>query len=331
MPISETFGLDQIECGAEYVSKRAEDHGLNPELVNELLRIGSVLGGFTAQHMNGEKVGDPSGPVAIALNELFQEMGLPEMTEKVPGHANRLLIGPLDGDSSGNLVMAEDGCEHPFQGVSTARATIPVRIAQLFGTESWYGSNAAGIITPGTLDEGDIMAAFDDLGQNDSPLIGPHDPALGLRFPYMSDVYPQETMELFRKVAERLGIELKEGVYARMMGPTYERRAQVYALRDLLERIWAQAAKQPGEWAYKNEPTGTVGMSSVYESETAMDASLSPNRAFHKHRGLLSLATNYSSALGPRGFVVPSNHDEVTRAAEAAEERMGGFVKEVIF
>ena len=170
-----------------------------------------------------------------------------------------------------------------------------------------------------------------DLVRSDNPLAGFNDGRLGPRFPHMGGHYPVATRELFHRVAKRLNIDLKEGIYVREFGPNYETAEEVYFLRGMLRSLWEEAGDQPGEARFSNGVTGGVGMSSTYENLVVQHAFQSKQHpAFGRGRAWVSVSTNYAAGLGPRGFVGDPNHDEVRENAAIVRERFGQLVREAL-
>jgi purine-nucleoside phosphorylase len=183
-------------------------------------RIGLILG--TGLGRLAEAIQQPT---LIPYSEL---PGWPLST--VQGHAGRLVIGSLDGQSL--LVM--QGRIHFYEGYDMAQVTLPVRVMQRLGIEILIVTNAAGAINPKFL-PGDVMLITDHLnfvgmaGLN--PLIGPNLDELGTRFPDMSQAYDRGLCELARKVAKERGLVLQEGVYVGLSGPSFESPADLRFLQ----------------------------------------------------------------------------------------------------
>ena len=152
--------------------------------------------------------------------------GFPRAT--VPGHVGELIAGTL----SGAPVIALSGRFHMYEGHDAAVAAFPARVAHALGAGTLVVSNAAGSVradlTPGTL-----MVITDHINlMFRNPLIGPVEPG-DVRFPDMSDPYDAELRALARRVGQDLGTPLAEGVYAGLLGPSYETRAEVRMLARL--------------------------------------------------------------------------------------------------
>lgn len=153
--------------------------------------------------------------------------GFPPST--VESHAGRLLCGTL----AGRPVVAMQGRFHRYEGYSLQQATFPVRVLRALGAGTLVVSNACGGMHP-LWRAGDVMLIADHINLlGDSPLVGPNDDALGPRFPDMSEPYDMRLRELARGVAASRRIELREGVYAAVVGPNLETRAEYRMLRTM--------------------------------------------------------------------------------------------------
>ena len=147
----------------------------------------------------------------------------------VESHAGRLLCGTLGG----RTVLAMQGRLHRYEGYSLQDVTFPVRVLRALGATTLVVSNACGGMHP-LWAPGDLMLIADHINLlGDNPLVGPHDPAFGARFPDMSEPYPERLRALAREVAAEQGTVLREGVYAAVTGPNLETRAEYRMLRTL--------------------------------------------------------------------------------------------------
>lgn len=147
----------------------------------------------------------------------------------VEGHAGELVVGRLQG----RVVALMRGRFHMYEGYEPERTALPVRVMKQLGARSLLVTNAAGGIN---LDfaSGNLMLISDHLnltGRN--PLVGPNDNALGIRFPDMSDAYSRRLRAIAKETAAELGLTLREGVYAGLLGPNYETPAEIRMLRVL--------------------------------------------------------------------------------------------------
>lgn len=147
-----------------------------------------------------------------------------------PGHAGRLVIGQLENQT----VMVMQGRNHFYEGYSMSQVTLPIRVMQRMGIEILVVTNAAGAINP-NYNPGDLMLITDNLNlvamMGFNPLIGPNLDELGPRFPDMSQSYDRKLGELARQAAKETGLELREGVYAGLSGPSFESPADLRFLR----------------------------------------------------------------------------------------------------
>ncbi len=144
-------------------------------------------------------------------------------TSAVEGHAGNLVFGKLAGKN----VVVMQGRVHAYEGWSAEEVTFPVRVFSLLGIEKLLVTNSAGGINR-DFKPGDLMLITDHLnltGQN--PLEGENDDRFGVRFPDMSEAYCLEAREAIINAARELNIPLKAGVYAGVLGPSYETPAEV--------------------------------------------------------------------------------------------------------
>lgn len=148
----------------------------------------------------------------------------------IPGHLGRLVIGRLQGKD----VIVMQGRVHYYEGYSMQQVTLPIRVFRVLGVDTLILTNAAGGINP-TFKAGEVMLIVDHLNligmAGANPLRGPHDPTLGPRFLDMSKAYDRTLRRLALQVAQEAGIELHQGVYAGLAGPTFETPADIRFLR----------------------------------------------------------------------------------------------------
>ena len=147
----------------------------------------------------------------------------------VPGHAGRLVIGELEGRN----VLCMQGRFHFYEGYEMDQVVFPIQVMKKLGIERLILTNAAGCVNtawkPGTL-----MLINDHIKlAPQSPMRGPNEAELGLRFFDMSRAYDPELLEVARKEAAKLGIPVKEGVYMFFAGPNFETPAEIRAARVL--------------------------------------------------------------------------------------------------
>jgi len=145
------------------------------------------------------------------------------------GHAGKLVIGKV----AGTPVAVMAGRVHFYEGYSIHQVVFPTRVLGALGVKSLLLTNAAGGIHPG-YKQGCLVLLCDHINlQGTNPLIGPNDDGFGPRFPDMTEAYSRELRELAHSAARELRIELYEGVYAGLSGPSYETPAEIRYLRTI--------------------------------------------------------------------------------------------------
>lgn len=145
----------------------------------------------------------------------------------VAGHAGTLSVGKIAERST----ICFRGRIHRYQGVSAYQAAYPARLAAALGATTFVVTNAAGSVDP-SMGAGSVMLISDHLNlTGDNPLVGWPGPEGGTPFVPMGDAYDPSLLETARKAAAELAIEVVEGVYAGLLGPTYETPAEVRYLR----------------------------------------------------------------------------------------------------
>jgi purine-nucleoside phosphorylase len=212
---------------------------------------------------------------------------------RVEGHKGELVIGSL----AGKTVLAQSGRFHMYEGYSADAAALPVRVFAALGIRTLLVTNAAGGIRR-SFGHGTLMLLSDHLnltGRN--PLVGPARPGEE-RFPDLSQAYDSALRGIAREAARRLGLTLEEGVYAGLLGPSYETPSEVR----MLERLGADA----------------VGMSTVLEVIAA--------RALGMKCLGFSLVTNPGAGISP----TPLSHQEVMEVAGRAGKDLARLVEAVV-
>jgi len=177
--------------------------------------LGSGLGSIT-NHIED--------PVSISYTEVPHFHGT-----SVEGHAGKIVVGKFHGVPTVFL----QGRFHVYEGYPMDEVVFPTRTICALGIKTLILTNASGGINT-RYRPGDIMVIEDHINlMGDNPLKGPNLAELGPRFPDMSEAYSKECVQIFESCAEELGIELKKGIYAGVLGPTYETPAEVRMLRTL--------------------------------------------------------------------------------------------------
>jgi purine-nucleoside phosphorylase len=247
-------------------------------------RLGIVLGSGL-----GSLADDLQDPVAIRFDEL---PGWPVAT--APGHVGRLLLGRL----AGVPVVALQGRLHLYEGNDPGLVVQPVLLFKQLGAGLVILTNAAGGVNP-AYGPGTLMVISDHINLTGrTPLLGPNADELGPRFADMTDVWSPAHRAALRAAGEVEGVALEEGIYAGLLGPSYETPAEVR----MLHAMGADA----------------VGMSTVLEAIAA--------RWIGLEVAGVSLVTN--AGAGYSG--APLNHEEVLEAGAAAGPNLARVIRRFI-
>lgn len=147
----------------------------------------------------------------------------------VSGHKGRLLLGSLEGVRT----MVFQGRRHWYEGLGWTPIAIPVYLARRSGASDLLLTNAAGGIAP-EMQAGDLMVVRDHINMmGGNPLVGPHNPFWGPRFPDQSSIYRERLFELLAQAAEETGARVHSGIYLATSGPVYETPSEVRAFAAL--------------------------------------------------------------------------------------------------
>jgi purine-nucleoside phosphorylase len=145
------------------------------------------------------------------------------------GHAGRLVVGKAGGVP----VAAMQGRVHLYEGYSARDVVFPMRVLARLGVRAVILTNAAGGINL-EFKQGALVVIRDHINlQGSNPLVGPNEEKFGPRFPDMTQAYWAAYREIALVEAKRLGIEVHEGVYAALSGPSYETPAEIRMLRTM--------------------------------------------------------------------------------------------------
>lgn len=226
-----------------------------------------------------------SGKQEIPYGEI---PGFPRAT--VAGHQGTLLFGELEGVP----VVAMKGRFHHYEGHDMETVAYPIRVFRRMGIGNLLLTNAAGGVNRSFV-PGDLMALSDHIGLwADSPLRGPNEDMLGPRFPDMSKVYDPLLIQLADHAADRIGFELRHGIYAWCRGPAFETPAEIRALRVL--------------------GADAVGMSTVPEAVAA------------RHMGMRILAISCITNMAAGMLDQPLTHEEVMQTGKIVEKRFSALI-----
>jgi purine-nucleoside phosphorylase len=166
----------------------------------------------------------------VLVHAQFEYQDIPHFpVSTVKGHPGQLLIGNL-GDRD---VAVFKGRFHLYEGYSPQEVAFPIRVMQELGIKRFIVSNAAGGLSS-RFSSGDIMIIRDHInltGQN--PLVGPHEPEWGPRFPDMARAYDPDHVKLALTIGNQLDIPLRTGIYAGLLGPSLETPAEIRFLQTI--------------------------------------------------------------------------------------------------
>jgi xanthosine phosphorylase len=207
------------------------------------------------------------------------------------GHAGALVLGRLGSER----VAIFAGRWHVYEGIEGSAITTPIRTLKALGAELLVLTNAAGSLRP-EAGPGSLVCLTDHINMlGFNPLIGPNDAAAGPRFPSLRDAYDPELRARLHAAADALGIELGDGVYLAVAGPSFETPAEIRAFRTLGADL--------------------VGMSTVPEVIAARHAGL--------RVAAISAVTNLAEGMGGEEL----SHDQTLRVAKQGAARLGPLIE----
>ncbi|HLI92504.1 MAG TPA: purine-nucleoside phosphorylase [Puia sp.] len=259
--------------------------------------VGAIRAVFAVKPRIGIVLGSGLGNLVREM-EVVREINYESIphfpVSTVEGHCGKLIFGLLNRQP----VVVLSGRFHYYEGYTPQQVVFPIRVLKFLGVEYLLVSNAAGGMNAG-FRVGDLMIIRDHISLFVvNPLLGKNEGGLGPRFPDMSEPYNRELIRKAKAVAERLGIPVREGVYAGVTGPTFETRAEYR----LLHIAGGDA----------------VGMSTVQEVIAA------------RHMGMAVFAISVITDLGIREEDNLITHEEVLAAAAAAEPRLAAIFKSLV-
>ena len=240
----------------------------------------------------GSGLGDYADSIKVVTEIAYSDIeGFPVST--VPGHAGKFIFGYV-GEVP---VVCMKGRVHYYEGYPVSDVVLPTRLMKLLGAEILFLTNASGGMNK-NFKAGDLMLITDHIGIfAPNPLMGPNIDELGTRFPDMSNVYDLDLQDIIRNTAKSDNIDIQEGVYVQLTGPSYESPAEIKMLSGFAD---------------------AVGMSTVVEAVAA-------NHAGMKICGI-SCVCNLAAGLNP----TPLSHKEVQEAADAAAQKFKKLVTDSI-
>lgn len=264
----------RAEAAAKFIQKKTK---LRPQIA---LVLGSGLGAFADEFAGATRIPYakiPHFPRSTAI-----------------GHAGQLVLGTVEDVP----VVGMQGRVHLYEGYSAKDVVFPIRVFARMGVRAVILTNAAGGIKK-DFTQGRLVVIRDHINlQGSNPLIGPNDEHFGTRFPDMTAAYDKKFRELALAEGRRLQLDLDEGVYAALSGPTYETPAEICYLRGIGADL--------------------VGMSTVPEVIAA------------RHSGLqvlgISCVTNAAAGILDQ----PLDHKEVLQTAERVKGQFIGLLRAII-
>lgn len=264
----------RAEAAAKFIQGKTK---LRPKIA---LVLGSGLGGFADEFTNATRIpyaSIPHFPRSTAI-----------------GHAGQLVIGSVENVD----VVGMQGRVHLYEGYSAQEVAFPMRVFARMGVQAAVLTNAAGGINK-EFTQGRLVVISDHINlQGVNPLTGPNDEQFGPRFPDMSKAYEKKFRELTLAEGRRLGINLGEGVYAALAGPSYETPAEIRYLRGIGADL--------------------VGMSTVPEVIAA------------RHSGVRVLGISCVTNAAAGVLDQPLDHKEVLETAERIKGQFIGLLRAVI-
>lgn len=249
--------------------------------IQDAVILGTGLGGFV-DHIDIQK--------EISYEEIPH---FPAST--VQSHAGKFIIGSINNKP----VILLSGRLHYYEGYTMKQVTFPIRILQVLGIQNLFITNVAGGTHP-DFEVGDLVSIKDHIYMMpENPLRGVNDPRLGPRFPDMSDVYSTNLRSEAHKIASELNIDLKEGVYYALPGPSLE---------------------TPAEYELIHKSGGDlVGMSTAPEVIAA------------SHGGLNIFAVSIvSNVCYPKERITQTSVEEILKVAEEAGSKLSSLLTALI-
>ncbi|HRB70872.1 purine-nucleoside phosphorylase [Flavobacterium sp. WV_118_3] len=242
--------------------------------------LGSGLGGFT---------NDITIEFTLPYNEI---PNFPVST--VQGHKGALVFGTIGTKK----VVAMQGRFHFYEGYSMKEVTFPVRVMKYLGVEKLIVSNASGGVNP-DYKVGSIVIIKDHINMMpEHPLRGKNDERFGPRFVNMSEPYSRKMIAKAKELAATLEIEVQDGVYLGLQGPTFETLAEYRMV--------------------KTVGGDCVGMSTVPEVIVA------------RHMNMECFGISVITDMGDEHSIDTITHDEVLEAAQAAEPHVRNLIQNLI-
>jgi len=272
MSISDDFS--QAEFAAKHIASKSP---IKPAVA---IVLGSGLGGFADEMTDA---------VRISYNDI------PHFARSTAvGHAGQLVLGNIGAWP----VVVMQGRVHLYEGYPVHSVVFPMRVFSRMGVRAAILTNAAGGINL-EYGQGRLVVIKDHINlQAQNPLVGPEDPNLGLRFIDMTEAYSKSYRQIALEAGKRLGIPLGEGVYAAVLGPSYETPAEIRFLRTIGADL--------------------VGMSTVPEVIVA------------RQMGIKVLAISCVTNMAAGTTDAPINHEEVLEIGRKIAGQFKALLRDVV-
>lgn len=265
------------------------------ELVQETVSYIKEKTNFTPEYgvILGSGLGSFTDDIAIEFTLPYDEIpNFPVST--VEGHKGALVLGTIGTKK----VVAMQGRFHYYEGYSMQEVTFPVRVMKYLGIQKLIVSNASGGVNP-NYKVGDIVIIHDHINLvPEHPLRGKNDERFGPRFVNMSEPYSKKMIATAKEVAQINAIEVKDGIYLGLQGPTFETLAEYKMVKIL--------------------GADCVGMSTVPEVIVA------------RHMDLETFGVSVITDMGNEESIGTISHDEVLEAAQKAEPKVRKLIQELI-
>lgn len=212
----------------------------------------------------------------------------------VQGHKGALVFGTIGTKK----VVAMQGRFHYYEGYSMQEVTFPIRVMKYLGVQKLIVSNASGGVNS-NYKVGDIVLIYDHINMvPEHPLRGKNDERFGPRFVNMSEAYSKKMIAIAKELALKNSIEVKDGIYLGLQGPTFETLAEYKMVKIL--------------------GADCVGMSTVPEVIVA------------RHMNLETFGISVITDMGNEESIETISHEEVLEAARKAEPKVRKLIKELI-
>ncbi len=266
---------EKVQEAAKYITDKT---GFTPRYG---VILSSGLGGFTED---------------ITIEHTLPYSELPHFpVTTVEGHNGKLVFGKIGQ----NNVVAMQGRFHYYEGYNMQEVTFPVRVMKALGVDKLIVSNASGGVNS-FYKVGDVVIIYDHINlMPEHPLRGKNDERFGPRFVNMSEPYSRNMIKKAKEIAVAQGIDVKDGIYLALQGPTFETLGEYRMVKIL--------------------GADCVGMSTVPEVIVA------------RHMGMECFGISVITDMGDtQEGATNVNHDEVLQAAANAEPKVRALIKELI-